>query len=84
MTANSCVSGLTYKVILPSNYSSMVNTLVIMLDNETEVSDGNFPSICEPHELPTSAWPLEITNTYVLPRLTDAIRRFSCVLLQAE
>ena len=51
MTANSCVSGLTYKAILPSSYSNMVNTSVTMLDNETEVSYGAFPSICEPHEL---------------------------------
>ena len=48
MTANSCVSGLTFKVILPSSYSNMVNTLVTMLDNETVVSNRTFPSICEP------------------------------------
>lgn len=45
MTANSYVSDLTYKVTLPSSYLNMVNTLVTMLDNETEVSNGNFPSI---------------------------------------
>ena len=48
MTVNSCVSGLTYKVILPSSSLNMVNTLGTMLDNETGVSNGTFPLICEP------------------------------------
>ena len=37
MTANSCVSGSTYKAIPPSSCLNMVNMLVIMLGNETEV-----------------------------------------------
>ena len=45
MTANSCVSGLTYKVILPSSYSNMVNTLVTMLGNETEVSNATINKV---------------------------------------
>ena len=38
-TENSCVSGLTYRVIPQLSCSSMVNTLEIMLDSETEVSE---------------------------------------------
>ena len=42
MTANSCVSGSTYKAIPPLSCLNMVNTLEITLDSETEVSDERF------------------------------------------
>lgn len=73
MMVNSCVSGLIYKVILLLNYLSMVNMLVIMLDNEIEVSDGNFFLICELCELLMLVWFFEIINIYVLFRFIDVI-----------
>lgn len=73
MMVNSCVSGLIYKVILLLNYLSMVNMLVIMLDNEIEVSDGNFFLICELYELLMLVWFFELINIYVLFRFIDVI-----------
>lgn len=73
MMVNSCVSGLIYKVILLLNFLSMVNMLVIMLDNEIEVSDGNFFLICELYELLMLVWFFELINIYVLFRFIDII-----------
>lgn len=73
MMVNSCVSGLIYKVILLLNFLSMVNMLVIMLDNEIEVSDGNFFLICELYELLMLVWFFELINIYVLFRFIDVI-----------